>query len=180
MNATDPDMRGEEICYDFEGNYTNHFKINKTNGSVYVTKSLDRDYPGGTSNWQINVAAYLCDQDNGPRGYGILNYRLLDINDNAPIFDTSTIEGMVFENMPAGTSVMAVVAHDWDVAENGTVSYTGLDIPQDNSSKPLFAISSTGVVTTLIASSLNREGKDVYYMKVRASDGGNSTKSGNY
>ena len=184
MTATDPDQsRGGEIRYDLEGAlYTSErFQID-VDGNIYVKVALDRDYPFGYDDWLINAAAD--DEFNLPdgspkRGYGIVHYELQDINDNAPFFVASTMIGYVQENSGSGTTVMTVVAEDYDEGANGTVSYVALDVPDDGNG-PLFRISNTGVVTTLIAGSLDREIRDLYYMKILASDGGNPQQTSKF
>ena len=72
---------------------------------------------------------------------------------------------------------MTVVAYDYDdsATENGTVSFMAIDVPEDEFGA-LFAMDSNGVVTT-VGNRLDREQRDIYYMKVRASDGGNPSMS---
>ena len=49
--------------------------------------------------------------------------KVTDVNDNAPLFNTSSLQGAVFENSPAGTSVMRVMATDADVGENAQLMF---------------------------------------------------------
>jgi len=81
------------------GQYNGQFVINST-GHVWLTRPLNRDYPAGHSNWLFNVEAT---DDGSPEktGYGIVNVRPTDINDNAPIFDTCCVRGSVQENNAA-------------------------------------------------------------------------------
>ena len=99
--------RGGDIRYSLDGSYytQGRFDINENDGNVYVNEALDRDYPGGTANWQFSVVAEdeIGLPGGAPKpGYGIVNYRLIDINDNAPFFDTSTIEDLYRKILPAG------------------------------------------------------------------------------
>lgn len=41
-------------------------------------------------------------------------FNVLDLNDNAPLFDPITYSNEVFENVPVGTSVVTVAATDLD------------------------------------------------------------------
>ena len=159
------------------GSYSQNFQTDE-DGNVYVTESLDRDYPGGTANWQINVAA--SDENglpggNSKTGYGILNYLLDDINDNAPFFDVSTLVGYVPEDSEDGDTFMTVVAFDYDEGENAEVSYTAQNIPSDDQGE-LFSMNSAGVVQTT-SNRLNREEQDMYYMHVTATDAGENPLS---
>ncbi|EHB10682.1 Protocadherin Fat 2 [Heterocephalus glaber] len=49
---------------------------------------------------------------------------IVDCNNHAPIFHRSSYEGTVDENIPPGTSVLTVTATDWDLGENGYVTYS--------------------------------------------------------
>ena len=65
------------------------------NVQVLLPQPLDRDYPRGHANWQINLRA----QDSGGKyGYSVMNLRLVDINDNAPKFDPCCLVGHVPED----------------------------------------------------------------------------------
>ena len=105
--------------------------------------------------FQINVIA--TDTGTSTQGFSIVNIFLDDINDNAPMWDISTIEGSVQENQQAGvrssndpldsldhahvqscflyyfsgTAVMTIVAGDVDEGENGRVTYTIVEVPED-------------------------------------------------
>ncbi|KAG8509268.1 Protocadherin Fat 2 [Galemys pyrenaicus] len=49
---------------------------------------------------------------------------LVDCNDHAPAFGRPSYEGAFDENVPPGTSVLAVAATDLDLGENGRLSYS--------------------------------------------------------
>ena len=67
------------------------------NGVVHVTQpTLDRDPPGGYPVWQINVIATV--PGSNQRGYGIINIKPRDVNDNGPIFDMCCVVGEIGEN----------------------------------------------------------------------------------
>ena len=98
--AADPE--GTSIQYTLDGRFytedTSRFLI-ADDGKVWLRVAMDRDYPYGQANWQINAAA---DDESGAslakRGYSIVNLKLTDINDNAPIFDTCCLIGTIPEN----------------------------------------------------------------------------------
>ena len=84
-----------------------------------------------------------------------------DVNDNAPLFNTSSLQGAVLENSPAGTSVMRVMATDADVGENAQLMFNFTSKVYAD----LFAIDSTsGEITAL--KSLDREKQDLYKLKI--------------
>ena len=71
--------------------------------TVYLNKVLDRDYPGGYSNWQINVvASYATAGLQDVKAYALLNIRPQDIDDSAPVFDVCCLEGDIREDTAPG------------------------------------------------------------------------------
>ena len=76
------------------------FSINQ-NGQVYVTRpNVDRDLPEGYPVWQLNVIAEV--PGSSLKGYGVLNIRPTDVNDNGPVFDTCCMVGNIRENNADG------------------------------------------------------------------------------
>lgn len=53
-----------------------------------------------------------------------------DINDNAPVFDSSAYIAVVLENVIPETSVLNVTAHDPDEGSAGLVHYRLIDEQQ--------------------------------------------------
>uniref|UniRef100_A0A5F9DQ49 FAT atypical cadherin 2 n=1 Tax=Oryctolagus cuniculus TaxID=9986 RepID=A0A5F9DQ49_RABIT len=49
---------------------------------------------------------------------------IVDCNNHAPVFNRSSYEGTLDENVPPGTSILAVTATDGDRGENGFVTYS--------------------------------------------------------
>uniref|UniRef100_A0A8D8QW96 DE-cadherin n=2 Tax=Cacopsylla melanoneura TaxID=428564 RepID=A0A8D8QW96_9HEMI len=99
---------------------------------------------------------------------------LIDVNDNIPVFvsdDGSSLSHSVLENEPPGTPVMQVKAVDGDSSlQHNQITYELAD-NQDN-----FAIDKyTGLITTL--KTFDREEKDVYHVKVIATDSSESANS---
>ncbi|XP_026684659.1 DE-cadherin, partial [Diaphorina citri] len=99
---------------------------------------------------------------------------LIDVNDNIPVFvsdDGTSLSHSVLENEPPGTTVMQVKAVDADSSfEHNQITYALAD-NTDN-----FAIDKdTGTITTL--KTFDREEKDVYHVKVIATD---SSESANH
>ncbi|XP_024919199.1 protocadherin gamma-A3-like isoform X19 [Cynoglossus semilaevis] len=93
-------------------------------GSKYaemvLQKPLDREQ-------QPRLALKLLAVDGGnPQRSGTVNIdiNILDINDNAPIFNQSVYKGSVIENAPKGTCVVSVNATDADSGLNGKVTYS--------------------------------------------------------
>ncbi|CAG00464.1 unnamed protein product, partial [Tetraodon nigroviridis] len=99
-----------------------------------------------------------------------LEVKILDVNDNNPLFETNTYVATVMEGMPIGTRVVQVRALDPDWGANGQVCYVeaaSSDGPITSSS--VFAIDSkTGWITTV--SEMDHEACSSYSFEVVASD----------
>ncbi|XP_049336962.1 cadherin-23 isoform X2 [Astyanax mexicanus] len=129
------------------GNPDGAFYINETSGVVQVNRPLDRE----------RVAEYLLtitvkDNPENPRiarrDSDVLVVTILDINDNRPIFTSSSYRGEISENSPTGTTVTIlngpVLAVDRDVGVNAVVKYGLLGSRVD-----LFTINSTTAVVSV-------------------------------
>ena len=106
VRATDPDIaRHSSIKYSLTGQFAEDgtFIIQDHTGEIYVTRSLDRDYPRGRPVWNFNVLAHDEVGTNAPSLTGYAEVRVMphDINDNAPFFDRNRLEGSVPENSRA-------------------------------------------------------------------------------
>ncbi|XP_069001762.1 protocadherin Fat 3 [Embiotoca jacksoni] len=113
-----------------------------------------------------------------------LEVKILDVNDNKPVFETNNYLATVMEGMPGGTRVIQVRALDPDWGSNGQVTYSlgplltyNLDLTKDAQSSftgpitttSVFAIDSkTGWITTV--SQLDHEACSSYSFEVVASD----------
>uniref|UniRef100_A0A8B9J6P8 Cadherin-23 n=1 Tax=Astyanax mexicanus TaxID=7994 RepID=A0A8B9J6P8_ASTMX len=128
------------------GNPDGAFYINETSGVVQVNRPLDRE----------RVAEYLLtitvkDNPENPRiarrDSDVLVVTILDINDNRPIFTSSSYRGEISENSPTGTLTILngpVLAVDRDVGVNAVVKYGLLGSRVD-----LFTINSTTAVVSV-------------------------------
>ena len=126
------------INYSLEGTVT--FDINPTTGAVTVGGSLDREQ-------QDNYAFQLTATDGGlpARSSSVtFNVTVLDVNDNAPMFQQSSYSVQIPENVPLLHSLVTIRATDNDIGSNAAISFTFAE-PND-----LFRIdSSTGEVFTI-------------------------------
>ncbi|XP_019772654.2 fat-like cadherin-related tumor suppressor homolog isoform X8 [Dendroctonus ponderosae] len=97
-----------------------------------------------------------------------------DENDHAPIFENSTYKLILAENVPEGSSIMKLIAHDEDQGSNGEVRYS---FTSENSEiVDYFAIDThTGWLSTLVK--LDKETRPEYKFYVTATDNGNPKHS---
>ncbi|XP_060936029.1 protocadherin alpha-8-like [Limanda limanda] len=133
---------------------------------LIVKKSLDREAAESHS-------LVLTALDGGkPPKTGEMNIlvKVLDINDNAPVFSQDVYSVMLDENAPMGKTVIQVNATDVDDGPGGEVVFSFSSIVNRRLLK-LFDINpSTGEIT--VKGLINFEEKDKYEIEIQASDKG--------
>ncbi|XP_034546274.1 protocadherin alpha-8-like [Notolabrus celidotus] len=133
---------------------------------LVLQKSLDRETSGSHS-------LLLTALDGGkPPKTGNMNIlvKVLDVNDNTPIFSKDVYSVTLLENVQVGNTVIKVNATDLDEGQNGEVVYSfGNSV--SNKLFQLFDInSSTGEIT--VKGLIDYEQKDKYEIEIEASDKG--------
>ncbi|XP_076875501.1 protocadherin gamma-A11-like isoform X42 [Brachyhypopomus gauderio] len=89
------------------------------NMEIVLQKPLDREH-------QKQLSLTLTATDGGePSLSGAVKIRVtvLDVNDNAPVFDQKTYKTTITENAPEGSDIITVRASDEDEGSNGLVTY---------------------------------------------------------
>ena len=185
INATDGDIkRPNTIVYKINYNYTQNstsfrpFNIIPTTGEIILQEKLDRDYPNGRPVWSFNVIA---SDEGGNKGSmdstAVVNVRLIDINDNAPVFDRPPYIGHIMENSKIGSLIMTVTANDYDDPNTGQNAVLRYQIAENKKfgNIDIFSINdTTGQIFQNVM--LDREQIDKYTIEVCATDG--SSKRG--
>ncbi|XP_057259292.1 cadherin-23 isoform X7 [Pezoporus wallicus] len=124
VKATDADSGQFALIQYSLGDGEGKFGINPNTGDIYILSALDRekkdhytltavarDNPGDiSSNRRENSVQVLI--------------TVLDINDFRPQFSKTQFSTSVYENEPAGTSVITMTATDLDEGDNGIVTYS--------------------------------------------------------
>nr|XP_045217992.1 cadherin-23 isoform X2 [Macaca fascicularis] len=124
VTATDADSGNFALIEYSLGDGEGKFAINPTTGDIYVLSSLDRekkdhyiltalakDNPGDVaSNRRENSVQVVI--------------QVLDVNDCRPQFSKPQFSTSVYENEPAGTSVITMMATDQDEGPNGELTYS--------------------------------------------------------
>ncbi|XP_030655109.1 cadherin-23 isoform X2 [Nomascus leucogenys] len=124
VTATDADSGNFALIEYSLGDGESKFAINPTTGDIYVLSSLDRekkdhyiltalakDNPGDVaSNRRENSVQVVI--------------QVLDVNDCRPQFSKPQFSTSVYENEPAGTSVITMMATDQDEGHNGELTYS--------------------------------------------------------
>nr|XP_009680681.1 PREDICTED: protocadherin-16 [Struthio camelus australis] len=142
------------------GNSDGRFHLNPSTGALSIVRALNREEMG-----QHNLTVVATDHGFPRRSATqLLSVLVLDVNDEAPIFERPEYEAHVMENLPAGSPVLQVLATDQDLGANGQVSYGGL------SGGPFSIHPQTGLIVTTQA--LDREEQEQHVVMVYARDGG--------
>ncbi|KAK0418580.1 hypothetical protein QR680_013653 [Steinernema hermaphroditum] len=151
-----------EVAYSIVQGDTDLFGIDSRSGLLYLNKGLDRE---DKEQYEITVQA----TDLGtPRlaSTAEVVVTVVDVNDNAPVFEQPYYVERIEENLPPGEVVARVVATDRDVGVNARIRYTLMNQPL----VPFIIGHTSGLVTT--TESLDREKEASYYLQVVATDNG--------
>ncbi|NXS91932.1 PCD16 protein, partial [Jacana jacana] len=142
------------------GNGDGRFHLNPGTGALSIVRALNREEVV-----QHNLTVVAADHGFPRRSATqLLSVLVLDVNDEAPTFEKPEYEAHIVENLPAGSSVLQVVATDRDLGANGQVSYGTL------SGGPFSIDPQTGLIVTTHA--LDREEQEQHVLTVYARDGG--------
>uniref|UniRef100_A0A3P8RFC4 FAT atypical cadherin 1a n=1 Tax=Astatotilapia calliptera TaxID=8154 RepID=A0A3P8RFC4_ASTCA len=164
VDSTDKD-RGDNgiVKYSILGG-TDHFAINENTGVVTVTKPLDRElHPF----YVLKIAAR--DQaGNEPQLVSTvpLKITLEDVNDNPPKFFPPNYRVKVREDLPIGTVIMWLEAHDPDIGPSSQVRYSLIDNGDGN-----FEVDKLSGALRIVQN-LDYETKQVYNLTAKAKDKG--------
>ncbi|MGH0141716.1 UNVERIFIED_CONTAM: hypothetical protein FKN15_074406 [Acipenser sinensis] len=168
--ATDPDAGvNGQIWYSLV-NFNGVFRIN-SNGSIYTAVALDRETKS-----QYDLIVEASDGAVDPRRSTItVSVRVLDIDDNSPVFSQASYTVNLPENSPVGTIILNLKAKDADLESNVTYHI------RTQEARQLFSVNSvTGdlsVLQTLDFETLSAAGA-TYTFIVEALDSGGSMPPG--
>ncbi|XP_071009786.1 cadherin-23 [Oncorhynchus clarkii lewisi] len=164
LNCFDNDsgLNAELSYFITGGNHDGKFSVGFRNGVVRTVVALDRETQAA---YTLVIEAI----DNGPSGSrrtgtATVFVKVLDVNDNRPIFLQNSYETSILENVPIGTSILQVQATDADQGENGRVLYKILS----GNSKSLFNINELSGLVTRGQRALDRESSSSHVLEVEA------------
>ena len=106
-------------------------------------------------------------------GSMMVSISIIDSNDNNPIFENSTYEVTVAENVPLDAVIVRVHADDPDVGQNGEIVYGFSAHTWDTYGHLFFIDNSTGQI--LAKGPIDYEAADIYYLTVMAQDRGENS-----
>ncbi|XP_057655100.1 cadherin-related tumor suppressor [Diorhabda carinulata] len=162
IKATDPDLGiNAQLTYSVISDWANDvFSLNPQSGVFTLTSKLDYE----------EVQHYILVVQAQDAGHPALSSTLtvycnvLDLNDNAPLFDPMSYSIEVFENVTVDTNILTVSATDADSSKNKEIVYT---ITSGNE-KEDFGILQNGSIVT--KNQLDRETQATYNLVVTATD----------
>ncbi|NXW95431.1 PCDGA protein, partial [Alopecoenas beccarii] len=169
--AHDPDV-GRNSVQSYELSGDEHFSLAVQAGpggdqrpELVLVKTLDREEAA------FHELVLRASDGGEPARTGTARIRVavLDANDNAPVFSQAEYTVRVPEDVPVGSTLVAVTATDADEGLNGHVKYS-LKKVTDLASEIFQLDVETGAITLLW--SLDFEEGDTYEMNVQARDGG--------
>ncbi|XP_011360274.1 desmoglein-3 [Pteropus vampyrus] len=142
------------------------FAVDRNTGEINITAIVDREE---TPSFQITCRA-LNAQGRDVEKPLILTVKILDINDNPPVFSQSIFMGEIEENSPSNSLVMILNATDADEPNHMNSKIAFKIVSQEPAGMPMFLLSRhTGEVRTL-TSSLDREQVSNYRLIVSGAD----------
>ncbi|KAF7206514.1 protocadherin Fat 3-like [Nothobranchius furzeri] len=158
-----------EITYNFRtGNELRKFTIDSKLGTISVTDDLDFEV---CKDFYITVEAW--DSGNPPLSTAtMVIIQLMDVNDNAPVFDQDIYNVLISEDAPVGQTVTRVFAEDLDSQVNGRITYS---ILKGDRSNQFWIDPVSGVLK--VNKRLDRELVSRYTLSVQAFDSGSPAMS---
>ncbi|XP_061195516.1 protocadherin Fat 4-like, partial [Saccostrea echinata] len=171
VSARDIDKEGKygQITYAIEsGNIHSHFTIDSNDGTISVAEPTDYEETS-----LIELVVSVTDMGEPPLfDKCTVTITIVDVNDNPPTFQVSSLSIPVSESAAKGTLLTQVSATDSDspLNNNNRFSFSELSVT------PFSVHSSTGIVT--VEGPLDRETEDRYHMEILATDAGYPAQTG--
>ena len=169
VNFTDPDLHSE-LAYSLRQSMRGHEDILlpahisvTNNGDIFISNTTFLDFD---SSLPPEIILTVEVSDGVHTTASNVTLHITDVNDNSPIFENSGYSMEVKENVPFGTSVGNLTAHDADSGNNGAIRYTF----KQTTTAPFVISESTGEITT--SGPIDREMVASYSIQVIAEDNG--------
>ncbi|KAI4883910.1 hypothetical protein NFI96_021125 [Prochilodus magdalenae] len=142
------------------------FTINKLDGTLFVTKPLDRETK---DKYTLQAHAVSPEVKEEPMEIVV---NVIDMNDNKPVFTQDPFIGSVPEASPIGFELMTVTATDADDPEtdNADVRYTINSQTPQTPNPNMFVINPVTGAIRVNSEGLDREKHPEYTLEIQASD----------
>ena len=111
---------GRVSYYIIGGNHFGLFSVDLATGIIYSIREIDYEE---SSSHTVGIKAIDNSVHNPKSSVITIKIFVIDVNDNAPIFDSDPVFLTVKENTPVSTVVNVFTATDADTGNNGTVKY---------------------------------------------------------
>ena len=139
------------------------FMLTQQDGELVLKAPVDYETKS-----QYRFTATVNDGANNGDNTANITVNILDVNDNAPIFNqTNCYSTAVVESTPVGSSLATVFASDLDTEANKQITYSLL---QDSACSNFVVNSTNGVITLL--TQLDYESRSEHYCIITAFDAG--------
>lgn len=148
----------------------------KSDGSTFPELVLDKPLDRET---QASFRLLLTAVDGGQperSGSTLLLIKILDVNDNAPVFDEPVKKVTLLENVALGTLVTRLNATDSDSGQNGEVSFLFSKYTPDRVVKLFSVDAKTGEIR--VKGDVDYEKATSHHITVQARDGGSPAMEG--
>ncbi|MEJ1285075.1 hypothetical protein NN561_016065 [Cricetulus griseus] len=167
LEAYDPDVgQSSQVRYSLLDHGEGHFDVDKLSGAVRIVQQLDFEKK---QVYNLTIRAKDKGKPVSLSSTCYVEVEVVDMNENLhpPVFSSFVEKGVVKEDVPTGSSVMTVSAHDEDTGRDGEIRYS----IRDGSGVGVFRIDEvTGVIET--SDRLDRESTSHYWLTVYATDQG--------
>ncbi|XP_068725251.1 protocadherin-like protein isoform X1 [Montipora capricornis] len=149
------------------GDPDGHFRIDPDSGNLYVHRKLDRET---RPSYLLKVRATNIAATNLLYGHASVQVRVIDANDNGPVFHPSVFHFSVKENIAPSQSLgkISVDDPDLDPPNGGPFSF---EISSGNEEGYFGVHNVTGVFFT--RATFDRERRESYMLTIKAFDSGN-------
>ena len=134
VHAEDLDP-GSTVQYTLIPGTTTLFDVNPNTGQIYTTGRIDRE----TSAFQFFMVEANDTLIGSMKPTALVEVRVLDVNDQSPVFEEDLYENDLYENTPANVIILIVTANDQDVGTNAELEYS-IDSVSPSSSTGLLGI----------------------------------------
>ncbi|XP_073685639.1 protocadherin gamma-C5-like isoform X36 [Garra rufa] len=157
-----------DVPFKLKPSFDNHY-------SLITDSTLDREVHS-----EYNVEILAMDSGVPPlKTVKTVNVKVLDVNDNPPVFSQSSYNVYINENNLAGVSLFSVSAADIDRDKNALLTYSVLDLSSNNvpASSYFYINSENGTIYSM--SSFDYEKMKLISIVVQAKDHGSPSLSSN-
>ncbi|XP_078506861.1 protocadherin gamma-A10-like [Lissotriton helveticus] len=168
--AHDPDL-GKNSVQGYDVSFNKHFTLEVKEGEDGVKRAelvLEQSLDHEENVLHQLVLTARDGGDPGRSGTAQILVTVIDVNDNAPVFNQSVYKIKILENMPTGTVVTTIEATDKDHGVNSILTYSFTKI-RENVILKFQLDSKTGEISLI--SPLDFEETERYEFEVQATDG---------